>query len=70
MRGVQIGVFNHAKSLRGVQIGLANHADDGVLPWTALLNFGFGDDETDPQRDYDQQQRKAQGRSGRRANGF
>ncbi len=41
--GVQIGVFNHAKHLRGVQIGLANHAEDGVLPWTAILNMGFGD---------------------------
>jgi len=65
VRGVQIGVFNHAKSLRGMQIGLANHADDGVLPWTALLNFGFGDDESDTQRDYDQQ-RKAQGRNNAR----
>ena len=27
----------------GVQIGLANHAEDGVLPWTAILNMGFGD---------------------------
>jgi len=44
VRGLQIGVFNHTKSLRGVQIGLANHADDGVLPWTAILNMGFGDD--------------------------
>jgi len=44
-RGVQIGVFNHAKSLRGLQIGLANHAEDGVLPWTAILNMGFGDDD-------------------------
>jgi hypothetical protein len=43
VRGVQIGVFNYAHKLRGVQIGLANHADDGVLPWTAILNMGFGD---------------------------
>ena len=43
VKGVQIGVFNHARSLRGLQIGLANHAEDGVLPWTAILNFGFGD---------------------------
>jgi hypothetical protein len=43
VRGVQIGVFNHAQSLRGVQIGLANHAEDGILPWTAILNMGFGD---------------------------
>lgn len=43
VRGVQIGVFNYAKHLRGVQIGLANHAEDGVLPWTAILNMGFGD---------------------------
>lgn len=43
VRGVQIGLVNHARSLRGVQIGLANHADDGVLPWTALFNMGFGD---------------------------
>ena len=43
VRGVQIGVFNHAQRLRGLQIGLANHAEDGVLPWTAILNMGFGD---------------------------
>jgi len=30
-----------------VQIGLANHAEDGVLPWTALLNMGFGDGGSD-----------------------
>jgi hypothetical protein len=42
-----------------MQIGLANHAEDGVLPWTALLNFGFGDDESDNDgdRDYDRQQK-------------
>jgi hypothetical protein len=57
VRGVQIGVFNHAKSLRGVQIGLANHADDGVLPWTALLNFGFGDDDDAPRDQYQAAQR-------------
>jgi hypothetical protein len=43
VKGVQVGVFNHARSLRGLQIGLANHAEDGVLPWTTILNFGFGD---------------------------
>ena len=59
VRGVQIGVFNHAKSLRGVQIGLANHADDGVLPWTALLNFGFGDGGDDESPNYDEQRYKA-----------
>jgi hypothetical protein len=47
VNGVQIGLVNHAKSLRGVQIGLANHATDGVLPWTALLNMGFGDGTSD-----------------------
>jgi hypothetical protein len=63
VRGVQIGVFNHTKSLRGVQIGLANHADDGVLPWTALLNMGFGDDVSDDSdHDYDQQSRKSASR--------
>lgn len=62
VRGVQIGVFNHTKSLRGVQIGLANHAEDGVLPWTALLNMGFGDGGDDGERDYDQ-------RSARTSNG-
>lgn len=61
VRGVQIGVFNHAKSLRGVQIGLANHADDGVLPWTALLNFGFGDDEDESRGDDDYNPRKQVG---------
>ncbi len=59
VRGVQIGVFNHAKSLRGIQIGLANHADDGVLPWTALLNFGFGDGGDDESPNYDEQRYKA-----------
>jgi len=51
VRGVQIGLFNQAKHLRGVQIGVANHADDGVLPWTALLNMGFGD-EPDTNQDH------------------
>lgn len=58
VRGVQIGVFNHTKSLRGVQIGLANYAEDGVLPWTALLNMGFGDDVSDDS-DYDHQQQRS-----------
>jgi hypothetical protein len=57
VRGVQVGVFNHTKSLRGVQIGLANHAEDGVLPWTALLNFGFGDVDDDSERDFDHRQK-------------
>ena len=40
---MQIGVFNHAESLRGLQIGLVNHAEDGSLvPWTTLVNMGFG----------------------------
>jgi hypothetical protein len=38
VKGVQIGLVNHAASLRSVQIGLVSHAEDGVLPWTALLN--------------------------------
>ena len=59
VRGVQIGVFNHTKSLRGVQIGLANHAEDGVLPWTALLNMGFGDGGEDEGRGYDEQRSSA-----------
>lgn len=59
VRGVQIGVFNHTKSLRGVQIGLANHAEDGVLPWTALLNMGFGDGGDDEGRGYDEQRSSA-----------
>lgn len=66
VRGVQIGVFNHTKSLRGLQIGLANHAEDGVLPWTALLNMGFGDGGDDEGRGYDEQRSSASGaRSGR-----
>lgn len=60
VRGVQIGVFNYARSLRGVQIGLANHAEDGVLPWTALLNMGFGDDPGE-RLDYDYEQRQKSG---------
>ncbi|MEM9695531.1 MAG: hypothetical protein AAGA56_23505, partial [Myxococcota bacterium] len=43
VRGVQIGLYNHAQSLRGLQIGLVNHARDGVLQWSALLNMGFDD---------------------------
>jgi hypothetical protein len=43
VRGVQIGLVNHTRNLLGVQIGLVNHASDGVLPWTTLLNMGFGD---------------------------
>jgi hypothetical protein len=45
VRGVQIGIVNLAGRLRGLQIGLVNHAEDGVLPWTTLLNMGFGDDD-------------------------
>lgn len=48
VRGLQVGLVNHARSLRGVQIGLVNHAEDGVLPWTAVLNVGFGDHASDP----------------------
>ncbi|HMR07464.1 MAG TPA: hypothetical protein PKA88_16900, partial [Polyangiaceae bacterium] len=51
-KGVQIGLFNHAKRLRGVQIGLVNHAEDGVLPWTAIINMGFGDDPNSDYSDY------------------
>lgn len=54
VKGVQIGVFNEAKSLRGLQIGLANHAEDGVLPWTTLLNFGFGDGDGGDVPNYNQ----------------
>ena len=50
-KGVQIGLFNHAKRLRGVQIGLVNHAEDGVLPWTAIINMGFGDEPEQNHRD-------------------
>jgi len=42
-----------------VQIGLANHAEDGVLPWTALLNMGFGDGGEDEGRGYDEQRSSA-----------
>lgn len=34
-----------------LQIGLVNHAEDGVLPWTAIVNMGFGD-APDPGEDY------------------
>jgi hypothetical protein len=51
--GLQIGLINHTRKLRGVQIGLANHATDGVLPWTALLNMGFGDGDGGGLRDDD-----------------
>jgi hypothetical protein len=45
IRGVQIGLFNFATKLQGVQIGLVNRAArGGILPWSALLNVGFGDD--------------------------
>jgi hypothetical protein len=53
IHGVQIGLFNTATTLRGLQIGLVNHATDGLLPWTAVLNFGFGED-TDHDDDYEQ----------------
>ncbi len=45
VRGVQIGLFNTAQNLEGVQIGLVNHADDGLLPWTSIINIGFGDED-------------------------
>ena len=48
VKGVQIGLFNHARRLRGMQIGIANHAEDGLLPWTAILNFGFGEEDGVP----------------------
>ena len=50
--GVQIGLFNHARRLRGLQIGIANHAEDGVLPWTTILNMGFGDGDGGETDDY------------------
>ncbi len=58
VKGVQVGVFNHTRRLRGLQIGLANHAEDGVLPWTAILNFGFGD-EDDASNGEDEEYRSA-----------
>jgi hypothetical protein len=49
VKGLQVGVVNHADSLRGVQIGLVNHAEEGgVLPWTGVLNIGFGEGDEDP----------------------
>ena len=45
VRGVQIGPLSHERSLRGLQIGLVNHAEDGSLvPWSTILNMGFGSD--------------------------
>ena len=40
---------------RAAEIGLANHAEDGVLPWTAGINMGFGDGDgggIDPDEDH------------------
>lgn len=43
VKGVQIGIYNETDNLEGVQIGLVNHAEDGLLPWTGIVNVGFGD---------------------------
>ena len=59
VKGVQVGLFNHAKTLRGLQIGLVNHADDGVLPWSAILNMGFGDGDGGGSDDVDENRRAA-----------
>jgi hypothetical protein len=49
VRGLQVGLVNHASSLRGVQVGLVNHAEEGgLLPWTGLLNIGFGEGGDEP----------------------
>ena len=48
-----------------MQIGLANHAEDGVLPWTALLNFGFGDGDANDRNDNDDQRKAARTTSAR-----
>jgi hypothetical protein len=43
--GLQVGLVDRAESLRGERVGLVNYAEDGLLPRTAPLNMGFGDDE-------------------------
>ncbi len=50
MTGLAIAPFNTAKDLRGVQIGLLNHAGSNppYLRWLPLMNVGFGSTRTDP----------------------
>src|SRR5690606_15687214 len=42
-RGISIGIFNTAEELRGVQIGLLNHAANNPPPfrWLPLINASF-----------------------------
>jgi len=42
-RGVTIGIFNTAETLRGIQIGLLNHAANNSPPfrWLPLINASF-----------------------------
>jgi hypothetical protein len=58
VRGVQIGLFNTTNNLEGVQIGLVNHAEDGLLPWTSIINVGFGDEDYGDVEDSDRAARR------------
>lgn len=63
VRGVQIGLLNTARNLEGVQIGLVNHAEDGLLPWTSIINIGFGDEDYGDDGDEDRAARRRTTRS-------
>ena len=39
--GFQIGVLNKTSSLHGIQIGLVNIAKNGLLPFFPVINIGF-----------------------------
>lgn len=38
--GVQLALFNYCEDLDGFQIGLININNNGILPFTILLNYG------------------------------
>ncbi|MCP4181319.1 MAG: hypothetical protein GY756_26455 [bacterium] len=40
-KGFQLGLINKAENSKGVQLGLINIMDNGFLPISPLINFGF-----------------------------
>ena len=41
--GVQLSLFNYCEDLKGVQLGLININNNGMIPFTIILNFGNSD---------------------------
>ncbi|HJO93794.1 MAG TPA: hypothetical protein QF753_10375 [Victivallales bacterium] len=40
-RGFQLGLINKAENSKGIQLGLINIMDNGFLPISPLINWGF-----------------------------